>query len=330
MKGCPWFDVRRMLRTATLLLLSLAGTMALAQDYPTKPIRLVVPFPPGGPTDIVARPLAQFLSEALKQQVIVDNRGGAGGGIGAELVAKAVPDGYTLLMATVGTHAINATLYKTLGYDPIKDFTPIALVAAAPVALVVHPSVPVSSVAELIARAKSNPGSMNYGTAGNGTPGHLTGEMFRVVTGTDLKHVPYKGSAPAISDLLGGQIQLMFDPLQSVLPQVQAGKLKLLAVSSTTRSPAAPDIPTLAEAGLKDFEATAWWGVFAPANLPPAIAARLNTEIDRVVRTDAFRTRLVPLGVQVVGGSRDDFAQFQKRELAKWGKAVRDSGAAVD
>ena len=325
----------RTLRQGLLRVLLLAATawaapIAAAQDFPFKPIRLVVPFPAGGPTDIVARPLAQFLGDALKQQVIVDNRGGAGGSIGAELVAKSTADGYTLLMATVGTHAINASLYKKLAYDPVKDFTPIALVAAAPVALVAHPSLQVNSVAELIARAKAQPGSIGFGTAGNGTPGHLTGEMFKTASGADLKHVPYKGSAPAITDLIGGQIPLMFDPLQSVLPHVQAGKLKLLAVSSAARSAAAPDAPTFAEAGLKDFEATAWWGVFAPANLPTPIATQLNAEIDRVARSEAFRERLVPRGVQVIGGTRESFAKFQQDELVKWGKAVRDSGAVVD
>ncbi|HZQ59989.1 MAG TPA: tripartite tricarboxylate transporter substrate binding protein [Casimicrobiaceae bacterium] len=313
-----------------LLLCVLVCTGAYAQTYPGKPIRLVVPFPAGGPTDMVARPLAQFLSERLKQQVIVDNRGGAGGGIGADVVAKSPPDGYTLLMATVGTHAINASLYKKLSYDPVKDFTPIALVAAAPVALVVHPSIKVDSVAEFLARAKAQPGAINFGTAGNGTPGHLTGEMFRAATGADLKHVPYKGSAPAISDLIGGQIQAMFDPLQSVLPQVQNGRIKLLAISSRTRSQAAPDVPTFAESGLKDFEATAWWGVFAPAHLSNDIANRLNAEINAVVQSEAFRQHLVPLGVQVIGGSREEFASFQQAELAKWGRAVRDSGASVD
>jgi tripartite-type tricarboxylate transporter receptor subunit TctC len=327
----PRLEPGKVLQTGLLLL---AGAMcaptAFADEYPDRPIRLVVPFPAGGPTDMVARPLAQFLGERLKQQIIVENRGGAGGGIGAELVAKAPADGYTLLMATVGTQAINATLYKRLGYDPVKDFTPVSLVAAAPVALVVNPSVPVKSVAELIALAKSKPGSLNFGTAGNGTPGHLTGEMFRVAAGVDIKHVPYKGSAPAITDLLGGQTQLMFDPLQSVLPQVRAGRLRLLAISSKARSPAAPDVPTFAEAGLRNFEATAWWGVFAPANLPAAIATRLNAEINAVVRSERFRALLVPQGVTVSGDTREEFAQFQQRELVKWGKAVRDSGASVD
>jgi tripartite-type tricarboxylate transporter receptor subunit TctC len=316
---------------ATLALIAaLAWPAARADDFPTHPVRLVVPFPAGGPTDIVARPLAQFLSDGLKQQVIVDNRGGAGGSIGADLVARSAPDGYTLLMGTVGTNAINATLYRRLSYDPSKDFTPVALVAAAPVALVVHPSLGVHTIAEFIARAKAQPGTVTFGTAGNGTPGHLAGEMFRAATGTDLKHVPYRGSAPAVSDLIGGQINAMFDPLQSVLPYVQSGKLVLLGVSSATRSPAAPDAPTFAEAGLKGFEATAWWGVFAPSHLPADIATRLNTEIDHVVHSDGFRKLLVPRGVQVIGGPREDFVRFNAAELAKWGKAVRDSGATID
>jgi len=331
MKQRPWLGLRNVLRSGILLLAAaMCMPVALAAGYPDKPIRLVVPFPPGGPTDMVARPLAEFLGKRLGQQIIVDNRGGAGGAIGAEVVAKAPADGYTLLMATVGTQAINATLYKKLGYDPVKDFTPISLVAAAPVALVVNPSVPVNSVADLIALAKAKPGTLNFGSAGNGTPGHLTGEMFRAATGTDLKHVPYKGSAPAISDLLGGQIQLMFDPLQSVLPQVRADRLKLLAVSSRVRSPAVPDVPTFAESGLKDFEATAWWGVFAPAQLPPAIATQLNEAINAVVRTEGFRALLVPQGVTVIGDTPAEFAEFQRHELVKWGKAVRESGASVD
>lgn len=301
-----------------------------AQAYPSKPIRLVVPFPPGGPTDIVARPLAQMLSEAVKQQVLIDNRGGAGGSIGAENVAKSAADGYSLIMATVGTHAINATLYRKLPYDPVRDFTPVVLVAAAPVALVVNPAQPIGTVQELIAQAQKAPGTLYYGTAGNGTPGHLTGEMFRAASGADLRHVPYKGSAPAIIDLLGGQIQVMFDPLQSVLGHIQSGKLKILAVSSRDRSPVAPEVPTFAESGLAGFESTAWWGVFGPANLPPAIADQLNAEINRIVRSNEFRQKLGPLGVQPLGGTREEFAAFQKREIEKWGRSVRASGATVD
>ena len=310
---------------------ALASRSLRAQGaWPTKTVRIVVPFAPGGTTDILARALAPELAKAFGQSFIVENKAGAGGNLGADIVAKSPPDGYTLLMGTVGTNAINATLYRKLSYDPSKDFTPIALVAAAPVALVVHPSLGVHSMAEFIALAKAKPGTITFGTAGNGTPGHLTGEMFRAATATDLKHVPYRGSAPAVTDLIGGQINAMFDPLQTVLPYVQSGKLLLLGVSSATRSSAAPDAPTFAEAGLKGFEATAWWGVFAPANLPADIATRLNAAIERVVHTDGFRKLLEPRGVQLLGGPRADFARFNASELAKWGKAVRDSGATID
>jgi len=314
----------------TLALAAALCSTASAQTYPTKPIRMVVPFPPGGATDIVARPLAQMLTEELKQQVIVDNRGGAGGIIGADNVAKSAADGYSLLMATVGTHAINPTLYKKLPYDAVQDFTPIDLVAAAPVAIVVNPAQPIGSVRELIERAKRAPGSLNYGSAGNGTPGHLTGEMFKNAAQVDLRHVPYKGGAPAITDLLGGQIELMFEPLQSVIAHVQSGKLKILALSSAKRSSALPNVPTFAESGLKDFEATAWWGVFAPAHVSETIANQVNAATERVVRSSAFQERLGPLGVQPIGGTRAEFAQFQKHEIEKWGKAVRASGATLD
>jgi tripartite-type tricarboxylate transporter receptor subunit TctC len=323
--------IRTVWRTLqTLPVVIILCSTAQAQTYPNKPVRLVVPFPPGGPTDIVARPLAQMLSEELKQQVIVDNRGGAGGIIGADNVAKSAPDGYSLLMATVGTHAINATLYRKLPYDAVADFTPIDLVAAAPVSVVVNPATSIGSVHELIERAKRSPGALNYGSAGNGTPGHLTGEMFKSAAQVDLKHVPYKGSAPAVTDLLGGQIELMFDPLQSVIAHVQSGKLKILAVSSAKRASILPNVPTFSESGLKDFEAIAWWGVFAPARLPEALANQLNATTEKVVHAAPFQERLGPLGVQPMGGSRADFAQFQKREIEKWGKAVRASGATLD
>jgi tripartite-type tricarboxylate transporter receptor subunit TctC len=301
-----------------------------AGGFPTRPLRLVVPFPAGGPTDIVARPLAQMLSDALGQQVVVDNRGGAGGSIAAEGVAKAAADGYTLLMGTVGTQAINAFLYKKLGYDPARDFTALGLAASAPVAVVVNANAPYANIAELIAAAKKQANSISFGSAGNGTPGHLTGELFAKAAGIDLKHVPYRGSAPAITDLVGGQIPLMFDPVQSVLAQVQGGRLRALAVSSKQRAPVLPQVPTLAEAGLRNFEAEAWWGVFGPAHLPPAVAQRLSSEIERIVRSDAFRDKLGSLGVVPMTASRESFADFHRAELAKWGKAVQDSGASVD
>ena len=317
----------RLVAVSGILMLAAAGAAA---QYPARPIRLIVPFPPGGPTDIVARPLAQMLGDALKTVVVVDNRGGAGGSLGADLVAKAAADGYTLLMATVGTHAINPSLYKKLPYDPVRDFTPIALVAAAPVAIVVHPSQPTTDLASLVTLAKRMPGKITYGSAGNGTPGHLTGEMFKAAAGIDLQHVPYKGSAPAVTDLIGGQIQMMFDPMQSVISHVQAGKLRAIAVSSAARAPVLPNVPTVAESGYKGFEFTAWWGVFAPATLPAAQAATLAGEIERIVRSNAFRDKLEPLGVLTTVLTLGAFGEFQVSELAKWGKAVRESGATVD
>ena len=324
--------VRRSLAAGSALALLGAWAMPVAAQagFPSRPLRLVVPFPAGGPTDIVARPLAQMLGEALGQVVNVDNRGGAGGSIGADQVAKSPGDGYTLLMATVGTHAINPSLYRKLPYDAVADFTPLGVIASAPVSVVVHPGAPYNSVAELIAAAKAAPGSINFGSAGNGTPGHLTGEMFAKAAGIDLRHVPYKGSAPALTDLLGGQIPLMFDPVQSVLQHVRGGKLRALAVSSTARSPVLPAVPTLDEAGLKGFEATAWWALYGPAGLPPAVASRLVAEARRVVQAEAFRGRLLEIGVQPGGAEAQVQANFQRSELAKWGRAVRDSGVTLD
>ena len=303
---------------------------ARAQSLAGRQIRMIVPFPAGGPTDIVARPLAQMLGDALKAVLLVDNRGGAGGSLGADAAAKSAPDGLTLLMATVGTHAINPALYKNLSYDAEKDFTPIALVAMAPVAVVVHPSQPVANLAELVDLAKRMPGKLNYGSAGVGTPGHLTAEMFKTTAGIDIQHIPYKGSAPAVTDLLGGQIQIMFDPLQSVLSNVVAGKLRALAISSKARSPVQPNVPTIAESGYAGFETTAWWGVFAPAGLPDPLAAMLAAEVEGIANGEAFRRQLEPLGVVATVLTRTAFAEFQHRELTKWAKAVHDGGVRVD
>ncbi len=303
---------------------------ASAQRYPDHALRLVVPFPAGGPTDIVARPLAVKLGEALGQAVIVDNRGGAGGNVGAELVARASADGYTLLMGTVGTQAINVSLYKHLPFDPARDFVAIAQVASAPVLLVANPKLPANSVKELIALARKKPGALNYGSAGSGSPGHLSGELFKSMTKVDITHIPYKGSAPAVSDLISGQIQLMFDPIQSPLPHVRSGALKALGVSSASRSPLLPDVPTIAEAGVPGYETTAWWGIFAPAQLPPAIVDRLHAEIDRIVHSDFYHQQLVPLGAEPVSGSAAAFAAFVKGETAKWGQVVKMSGATID
>jgi tripartite-type tricarboxylate transporter receptor subunit TctC len=272
-----------------------------------------------------------MLGEALKATIVVDNRGGAGGSIGADVVAKSEPDGQSLLVGTVGTHAINSALYARLPYDAVKDFTPLALIALAPVAIVVHPSLLVKNLADLVALAKQYPGKLNYGSAGVGTPGHLTAEMFRAVSGIDIQHVPYKGSAPAVTDLIGGQLQIMFDPLQSVLSNVQGGKIRALAVSSKARSPVVPDVPTIAESGYDGFETTAWWGAFAPAGLPDWLADLLVSEIEQIAASDAFRGKLEPLGVTAVaslGGSA--FADFQKSEIAKWGRAVQDAHVKID
>jgi tripartite-type tricarboxylate transporter receptor subunit TctC len=304
--------------------------LAKAQSLAGKQIRLIVPFPAGGPTDIVARPVAQMLGDALKSVVLVDNRGGAGGSIGAEAVARSAPDGQTLLMGTVGTQAINPALYPKLPYDTVRDFTPIALVAMAPVAIVVHPSQPVNDLAEMVTLAKRMPGKLNYASAGAGTPGHLTAEMFKTVAGIDIQHVPYKGSAPAITDLIGGQVQIMFDPLQSVLSNVEAGRLRAVAISSKERSPARPKVPTIAESGYDGFETTAWWGVFGPAGLPEVITAALAGEIERIVQSDAFRGRMEPLGVFPKVMTGDVFSKFQLSELAKWSKAVRDTGTRIE
>ena len=304
---------------------------ARAQSLAGRQIRVVVPFPPGGPTDIVARPFARMLGEALKATIIIDNRGGAGGSIGADLIAKSAPDGQSLLVGTVGTNAINAALYAALPYDPIKDFTPLALIAQAPVAIVVHPLLEAKTLAGFVDLARKNPGKLSYGTAGPATPGHLTAEMFRRAAGIDIQHVPYRGSAPALTDLIGGQIPLMFDPLQSVLSNVQAGKIRALALSSKTRAPVVPDVPTIAESGYADFETTAWWGVFAPAKLPDDLTASLVAESERIAASAAFRAKLEPLGVTTVAGlCGSAFAEFQKSEVEKWGKAVKDAQVKID
>jgi len=303
---------------------------AAAQTVAGMQIRLIVPFPSGGPTDIVARPFAELLGDALKSVVVVENRAGAGGTIGAAAAARSSPDGGTLFFATVGTHAINPTLYKSLPYYAVSDFTPIALVAKAPVAIVANPALPASNLGEFVALAKAAPGELNYGSAGIGTPGHLTAELFKIAAGIDIKHVPYKGSAPAQSDLLAGRIKIIFDPVQTTLAQVHAGKLRALAVSSEVRSPALPDVPTIAESGFPGFETTAWWGVFAPAKLPSEMAASLAAQIAKVVNSDLFGDKMKPLGVHPTVLTLRDFAEFQRAEISKWGEAVHDSGVTVD
>jgi tripartite-type tricarboxylate transporter receptor subunit TctC len=289
-----------------------------------------VPFPAGGTTDILARAVAQKLTEAWGQAVVVDNRPGAGGNIGSELVAKSAPDGYTLLMGTVGTHAINPSLYAKMPYDNIKDFAPVILVAGVPNVLVVTPALPAKSVQELIAYGKANPGKLNFASSGSGTSIHLSGELFKVLTGVQMTHVPYKGSAPALQDLVGGQVQLMFDNLPSALALIKGGKLRAMAVTSTTRAAAIPDVPTVIESGVPGFEASSWFGVLAPAGTPSAIIAKLNAEIGKWVSSNEAKEKLLGQGANAAGGSPDDFARHIAAETAKWAKVVKESGAKVD
>jgi tripartite-type tricarboxylate transporter receptor subunit TctC len=321
---------RRVIRAITLAPVACIGGPAFAQAFPGRPLRLVVPFPAGGPTDLVARPLAFALSSTLGQQVIVDNRGGAGGSLGADAVAKAQGDGYTLLMGTVGTQAINQSLYKKLAYDANKDFTPIGVVASSSLAAVVHPDALYKTIAALIAAAKRAPGQINYGSAGNGTPGHLTGHMFATAAEIQLSHIPYRGSAPAIADLLAGQIRLMFDPVQSVLEHLKAGKISALGVSGSTRLSVLPQVPTFSEAGLKGFETAAWWGVYAPVSTPAPVVQQLTAAVRTVASSDDFQKRMEALGVQIPNFGEGALTRFQRAEVEKWGRAVKESGVSVD
>jgi len=301
-----------------------------AQTYPTHAIKLVVPFPAGGTTDILARDVAKRLTETLGQSVVVDNRPGAGGNIGADLVAKSAPDGYTLLMGTVGTHAINPSLYAKMPYDHVKDFAPVVLVAGVPNVLVVNPSLPVNSVADLIKLAKAKPGTINFASSGNGTSIHLSGELFKTMTGVDMTHVPYKGSAPALADLIGGQVQVMFDNLPSSLPQIKGGKLRAIAVTSTKRAPALPDVPTVAESGLPGFEASSWFGILAPAGTPAPIIARINGEVNKWLQSPEGKQQLATQGAEAAGGPPEQFSAHIRTETDKWAKVVKASGAKVD
>ena len=309
---------------------ALLAAGAGAQGYPTRSIRLVVPFPPAGTTDILAREVAQRLSVSLGQSVVIDNRPGAAGNIGSDLVAKSAPDGYTLLMGTVGTHAINPSLYSKMPYDHVKDFVPIILVAGVPNVLEVTPSLPVNSVADLIKLAKEKPGQLNFASSGSGTSIHLSGELFKTMAGVDMTHVPYRGSAPALTDLMGGQVQLMFDNLPSSLPHIKAGKLRAIAVTSAQRAPALPNIPTIAESGLPGFEASSWFGLLAPAGTPAAIVARINADVNQWLQTPEAKEKLLAQGAAPAGGTPEQFAAHIRAETEKWAKVVKASGAKVD
>ena len=310
-----------------LLAASVAAlTEAHAQGYPSRPLRLIVPFPPGGSTDILARSLAQRLAENLAQPVVIDNRPGAGGSIGSEAAAKAAPDGYTIMMGHLGTLAVNAAIYKKLPYDPVKSFAPVSLMAIVPSVLVVNNALPVASAAELIAYAKKNPGKLAYGSAGSGSTSHLTTEYFKLATGTDILHVPYKGVGPMLTDLVSGQLSMGLNGAPAVMPHVVSGRLRALAVSSLTRLPSLPNVPTLDEAGVKGFEANGWYGIVAPAGTARDIVARLNAEIRRILQTPELRARLDAEGAIPAAGSPEEFAAFIAAEIARWGSVLKRAG----
>lgn len=319
---------RRVLRLCAALIASVWVVSAAAQSvYPSRPMRLVAPFAPGGVVDTISRVVAQKLSESLGQTVMVDNKPGAGGNIGAEFVSKSAPDGYTLLMGSIGTHAINVSLYPRLPYDAERDFQPVSLVTTNTNLVVVNPSFAVNSIAELIAYAKANPGKLNYGTAGAGTSQHLAAELFKTTAGIDFVHVPYKGAGPAIIDLLAGQIPLMFVDPSTSLAHIRAGRLRALAVTAGKRIPQLSNVPTVAESGLPGFEVNAWFGVFVPAGTPREIVSRLNADIVRALAGPEVRERLLVLGVEPVTSTPEQFGAFVKSEIAKWGRVVRQSGA---
>ncbi len=297
---------------------------------PDRSVRLVVPFPPGGPTDLVARPLAARLTQVLGQQVVVDNRGGAGGNLGAEAVARAAPDGLTLLLSNVGVLAVNPSLYRRLPFEPERDFAPIAVLAGAPVALVVNPTVPATNVSEFVAWTREQRGAVPFGSAGAGSPGHLVGEVFRSLTGAALSHLPYRGSAPALQDVVAGHIQVMFDPVQSPLAQLQAGRVRALAVSAPARSLALPAVPTMAEAGVPGLEFVAWWALVAPAATPAPALARYAAEVERLDTDPAWRTGLVRQGISPMFRGPVAMPAFLRAETVRWGAAVQASGASAE
>lgn len=312
------------------LMLCVFSTVCAAQSYPSKPIRLIVPFAPGGGVDLIGRIIAQKLQEAWGQPVIVDNRGGGGGNIGTDMVAKSPPDGYTLLMGYVGNLAINPFLFRKLPYDPVKDFSPISLAATAPNLLVAHPSVPANTVKDLVTLAKMKPSSLSYASAGNGTVGHMVAELFKSVTGIGIVHIPYKGNGPAVTDLLGGQVQLMFAAPGAVISFVEVKKLKALAVASNQRLPELSDTPTFAEAGYPGVEASGWYGVLTSTGTPRNIISALNKEIVRIMQLPDVKERLAVHGYKAVTSSPEEFAQLIKSDLIKWQKVVKASGAKVD
>jgi tripartite-type tricarboxylate transporter receptor subunit TctC len=319
---------KKLWTTGVLAALMLA-TPAFAQ-YPAKPIRIIVPFPAGGSADIMARVVGQKMTETWGQQMVIDNRPGAGGNIAAEVAAKSAPDGYTLFLCTVGTHAIHQTLYDKLPFDPMKDFSAVAYIAGVPNVVVVHPSIPVKSVKELIAFIKTRPGQINFGSPGAGSSVHMSGEMLKVMAGLDMTHIPYKGNPQAVTDLVAGQIQLMITNMPPVVPYIQSGRLRALAVTTKTRSLALPDLPTMEEAGLPGYESSAWFGLVSPAAVPRDIVNKLNAEVVRIVGLEDVKRSLASQGADPLVMTPDEFGAFMRAETAKWAKIIKASGARAD
>ena len=326
---------RALIHMSAAAAIGLAAMVAIVHaqtTWPAKPIRIIVPFPAGGPTDVTARVIAQAIGESLKTSVIVENKGGGHGFIGVGEAARAQPDGYTLMMASIGTMAINPVLHEKIPYDANKDFAPISLVVTVPIVVVVNPQVlPVNSIAELVTYLKANPGKVNFASAGNGGSSHLVPEYFKFRTGTEMTHIPYKGSGPAIADLLAGQVQLMFDTLLTSTSLVKSNKLKMLGVTTAERLPQYPDIPTVAEAlNIKDFEASSWFALYAPAGTPPDIVQRLSAAVDAALKLPAVNKRLTDLGAIPVGGPPEKLAAFQRTEQEKWGKVIQTAKVKAD
>jgi len=308
---------------------ALASATGLAQPYPDRPLRFVIPFPPGGGADNLARIVGQKVGDNLHQQIVIDNRAGAGGNIAAEVVARATPDGYTLLQGNVA-HTISRSLYRKLNYDFVKDFTPVTQLASIPFVLLVSPALPASSVKDLIALAKAKPGELNYASSGSGGPSHMAMELFKSMAGAEIRHIPYKGAAPAATDVIAGRVQMMFFTLSAGLPHVKSGKLKPLAIAGARRVPQAPDVPTVNEAGVPGFEATTWFGVMVPAGTPNPVISQLHGAFSAALNAPEVRERLLAQGFELVGSTPKQFAAYIKAEIPKWANVVKASGAAVD
>ena len=319
-----------MQRLLYAFMLTLAGTLAHAQAYPTKPIRLIVPFPPGGGTDILARLIGTKLTETVGWQIVIDNRGGAGGNIGLQSAAQAAPDGYTMVMGQTSNLAINPSLYSKLPYDPVRDFVPVSLVSASPVALVVSQKSPYKTLGDFVAAAKAKPGQLTFGSPGSGTVAHLTGELFQRTAGIKYVHIPYKGAAQALPDLLGGRIDLYAGSLETAMPHMKAGTIRALAITSLERASAAPDVPTVAESGYKGFEATTWFGILVAKGTPEPIVNRLTTEITKVLQLPDIKQRMAATGGLPVKTGPREFAALLKSDIQRWSRIVKESGAKVD